>query len=158
MSDTPETDENMRTWDRSNRPGCDADFARRLERERDELKARVAGLEEGIKRIAFEYPGPTCEKHNSRMEFRGYCGVNYEDGTAGEDWRCAMCEDERIKQQLADERANSDRLAEALKSLRNGILHFVKSCGLPGGASVVTKCPAAETAVAAHEALRKQTP
>ena len=38
MSDTPETDENMVGWDRANRPGCDADFARKLERERDEAR------------------------------------------------------------------------------------------------------------------------
>ena len=38
MSDTPETDENMVAWDRANRPGCDADFARKLERERDEAR------------------------------------------------------------------------------------------------------------------------
>jgi len=38
QSDTPETDENSLTWDRANRDGCDADFARRLERERDEAR------------------------------------------------------------------------------------------------------------------------
>ena len=38
MSDTPETDENMVAWDRANRPGCDADFARKLERQRDEAR------------------------------------------------------------------------------------------------------------------------
>jgi len=38
QSDTPETDENSLTWDRANRAGCDADFARKLERERDEAR------------------------------------------------------------------------------------------------------------------------
>jgi len=38
QSDTPETDENSLTWDRANRDGCDSDFARKLERERDEAR------------------------------------------------------------------------------------------------------------------------
>jgi len=35
MSDTPtpRTDKNQQEWDRANKPGCDADFARQLERE-----------------------------------------------------------------------------------------------------------------------------
>lgn len=38
MSDTPESDQNSIEWDRANTAGCSHEFARRLERERDEAR------------------------------------------------------------------------------------------------------------------------
>ncbi len=47
-SDTPRTEENQRTWDRSNEAGVSADFAGDLERELNAAQARIAELEKRL--------------------------------------------------------------------------------------------------------------
>ena len=49
MSDTPESDKNSVEWDRANEAGCSLAFAQGIERERDELRERVAELENAIR-------------------------------------------------------------------------------------------------------------
>jgi len=45
MSDTPRTDANKLSWDRANEAGCSAAFTEELERENNELRAKLADAE-----------------------------------------------------------------------------------------------------------------
>jgi len=54
MSDTPESDKNSVEWDRANEAGCSYKFACHLERDRDELRERVAELKSALNRFDFD--------------------------------------------------------------------------------------------------------